>query len=50
MDSQFVAFLGISTLVIITPGPDMALVTKNALSGRRHDIVTALGVCLGQLV
>lgn len=43
------AFLGVSILVIITPGPDMALITKNALSGRAHAIFTALGVCLGQL-
>jgi threonine/homoserine/homoserine lactone efflux protein len=50
MDSQFIAFLGIAILVIITLGPNMALITKNALSGRRHGIVTALGVCLGQLV
>ncbi len=50
MDSQLVAFLGVSILVIITPGPDMALITKNALSGRTHGIFTALGVGLGQLV
>ena len=50
MDGQLLAFLGISILVIITPGPDMALITKNALSGRTHGIATALGVCLGQLV
>ena len=49
MDSQLVAFLGVSILVIITPGPDMALITKNALSGRTHGIFTALGVGLGQL-
>jgi threonine/homoserine/homoserine lactone efflux protein len=49
VDSQFIAFLGISILGIVTPGPDMALITKNALSGRRHGIVAALGVCLGQL-
>jgi threonine/homoserine/homoserine lactone efflux protein len=28
----------------------MALITKSALSGRRHGIVAALGVCLGQLI
>lgn len=50
MDGQFAAFLSISALAIITPGPDMALVMKNALSGRGRGVVTALGVILGQLV
>lgn len=50
MDGQFASFLSISALAIITPGPDMALVMKNALSGRGRGVVTALGVILGQLV
>jgi RhtB (resistance to homoserine/threonine) family protein len=41
-------FLGIATVVIIVPGPDTALVTKNALlHGRRAALGTALGVNTG---
>jgi threonine/homoserine/homoserine lactone efflux protein len=41
-------FLAIATVVVVTPGVDMALVTKNALlHGRRSALATALGVNLG---
>ena len=41
-------FLAISAVVVVTPGVDMALVTKNALlHGRRAARATALGVNLG---
>jgi threonine/homoserine/homoserine lactone efflux protein len=41
-------FLAVSAIVIVTPGVDMALVTKNALlHGRRAARATALGVNLG---
>jgi RhtB (resistance to homoserine/threonine) family protein len=41
-------FIGIATVVIIVPGPDTALVTKNAvLHGRRAALGTALGVNTG---
>lgn len=41
-------FLAVSTLVVVTPGVDMALVTKNAmLHGRSAARATALGVNLG---
>jgi len=41
-------FLVVSVVVVITPGVDMALVTKNALlHGRRAARATALGVNLG---
>lgn len=43
------AFLGVSGLVIMTPGPDTALTVRNVLlGGRRAGVFTALGVSLGQ--
>jgi RhtB (resistance to homoserine/threonine) family protein len=45
------AFVGISLLVIIAPGPDTALVTKNAvLHGRSAALGTSLGVNAGLLI
>jgi threonine/homoserine/homoserine lactone efflux protein len=45
------AFLLVSGLIVITPGPDMAMVTKNALEGgRRAALLTALGTVTGLLV
>ncbi len=49
--SQVLAFLGVSALVIMTPGQDTALTVKNTLAaGRRTGILTALGVSTGQAV
>jgi threonine/homoserine/homoserine lactone efflux protein len=49
MDDQFVAFLGIAIVVIVTPGQDTALTIRNTLlGGRRAGITTAAGVALGQ--
>lgn len=51
MMGAFWAFLGVSLLVIITPGPDTALTIRNTLlGGRRGGICTALGVVTGQAV
>ena len=45
-----VAFLGVSLLVIVTPGQDTALTIRNSvLGGRRGGIATAAGVVTGQL-
>lgn len=47
---HFWAFLGISVLLIVAPGPDTVLVTKNAvLHGRRAGLGTAFGVNAGLL-
>jgi threonine/homoserine/homoserine lactone efflux protein len=47
--SQALAFLGVSAVVIVTPGPDTALTIRNALTGgRRGGVLTALGVATGQ--
>ncbi len=44
-------FLGVSLLVIVTPGPDTALTIRNTLrGGRAGGIGTALGVSAGQLI
>jgi RhtB (resistance to homoserine/threonine) family protein len=44
-------FLGIAAVVIVVPGPDTALVTKNAvLHGRRAALGTAFGVNAGLAV
>jgi threonine/homoserine/homoserine lactone efflux protein len=51
MTSHLWAFLGISLLVIMTPGPDTALTIRNALlGGVRAGIFTALGVAAGQVL
>ena len=51
MGMHLTAFLGVAALVIVTPGPDTALVTKNALLyGRRPALATAFGVNTGLLV
>jgi threonine/homoserine/homoserine lactone efflux protein len=45
------AFLGVSVLVIVTPGQDTALTIRNSLAGgRRGGVFTALGVATGNSV
>jgi threonine/homoserine/homoserine lactone efflux protein len=42
------AFLAVSAVLIVTPGPDMALVARNVLrGGRRSGIATSGGVAVG---
>ena len=49
MIAHAAAFLGISALVIVTPGQDTALTIRNALlGGRRAALFTAVGVSAGQ--
>lgn len=49
-DPQFIAFLGITAALTITPGADTALVTKNVISrGRFSAFLTTLGIGLGCL-
>jgi threonine/homoserine/homoserine lactone efflux protein len=51
MTGGFLAFLGISALVIVTPGPDTAITIRNTLlGGRKAGLFTALGVSLGQTI
>jgi RhtB (resistance to homoserine/threonine) family protein len=44
-------FLAISVLLILIPGPDTAVVTKNALlGGRRLGVAAAIGVSIGLVI
>jgi threonine/homoserine/homoserine lactone efflux protein len=51
MAVNLAAFLGVSILVIVTPGQDTALTIRNTLvGGRRSGILTAAGVASGQFI
>ena len=51
MAGELAAFLGVSAVVIATPGPDTALTIRNTLmGGRRAGIFTAFGVSTGQAI
>jgi RhtB (resistance to homoserine/threonine) family protein len=48
MGLHLVVFIGVAAIVIIIPGPDTAVVTKNVLiHGRRAGLGTSLGVSAG---
>lgn len=49
--AHLLAFFAVAAIVIVTPGPDTALTTRNALlGGRRSAFYTAVGVATGQAV
>jgi threonine/homoserine/homoserine lactone efflux protein len=49
--SHFLAFLGVATVVICTPGQDTALTIRNTLlAGRPAGLMTAAGVSTGQAI
>lgn len=51
MLAGLLAFVGISVVVIVTPGPDTAVTIRSTLlGGRAAGIATALGVAVGQAV
>jgi|SRR3981189_3287872 threonine/homoserine/homoserine lactone efflux protein len=51
LTGPLLAFLGISALVIMTPGPDTAITIRNTLTGgRAGGLATALGVATGQAI
>jgi RhtB (resistance to homoserine/threonine) family protein len=50
LDARLVAFVLLSALLIATPGPDTALIVRNALAaGPRASTFSAVGVALGIL-
>lgn len=49
MLTGLLAFVGISVVVIVTPGPDTAITIRNTLlGGRAAGVATGLGVAIGQ--
>ena len=51
MLDQVLIISGITILIMLSPGPDMAIVTRNTiLGGRRAGLGTSLGVLTGNLV
>ena len=51
LTGPLLAFLGISALVIVTPGPDTAVTIRNTLlGGRPGGLATAAGVATGQAI
>ena len=51
MGVHLLVFIGVAAIVIVIPGPDTAVVTKNVLvHGRRTALGTSLGVSAGLLV
>jgi threonine/homoserine/homoserine lactone efflux protein len=50
-DARFAAYLAVATLLIVTPGPDTALVTRQALLAGRHAAsFTTLGIGAGSFI
>jgi threonine/homoserine/homoserine lactone efflux protein len=50
VDGRLAGFLAVSAVLILTPGPDTALVIRNSLrSGQRAGSLTAAGVAVGTL-
>lgn len=51
MNHEFLAFMGLAALLVVTPGPDTMLVVRNALRvGARGGVATTFGCVSGLLV
>lgn len=49
MDAR-TAFIAVAAVLVITPGPDFAVVVRNALRGRRQGVATTAGTVSGLMV
>lgn len=50
VDERLLAFLAVTLAVVMIPGPDMALITRNVMRhGRGSGFATSFGVCTGIL-
>jgi len=50
MDERLLAYIAVSIVVVVVPGPDMALVARNVIRhGRTAGFATSLGICTGTL-
>jgi threonine/homoserine/homoserine lactone efflux protein len=48
---RWLAFTGVATVIVVVPGPDMAIVTRNALrSGFRAALASSVGIEVGLVV
>jgi RhtB (resistance to homoserine/threonine) family protein len=51
IDARFVAWIAVAVVLIVTPGPDTALIIRNALrGGARSASLSALGIGVGSSV
>lgn len=51
VDPRLIAFVGVATILIILPGADMALITRNTLAlGRRRTMSTIAGIGAGCVI
>jgi threonine/homoserine/homoserine lactone efflux protein len=50
LDDRLIAFVAVSVVVVVVPGPDMALVARNIFRhGRSAGFATSIGICTGIL-
>ena len=50
MDERLLAFISVAIVVVVVPGPDMALVARNVIRhGRAAGFATSFGICTGTL-
>jgi threonine/homoserine/homoserine lactone efflux protein len=50
MDERLLAFISVAIVVVVVPGPDMALVARNVIRhGRSAGYATSIGICVGTL-
>jgi threonine/homoserine/homoserine lactone efflux protein len=50
VDERLLAFISVSIVVVVVPGPDMALIARNVVRhGRAAGFATSFGICTGIL-